>query len=53
MYKVVFIDIDGTLKNDFGEITDRTKEAIKRTEKYGEKGEFLKELALYMMERNK
>lgn len=30
-----------------------TKEAIKRTEKYGEKGEFLKELALYMMERNK
>ena len=30
-----------------------TKEAIKRTEKYGEKGEFLKELALYMMGRNK
>ena len=30
-----------------------TKEAIKRIEKYGEKGEFLKELALYMMERNK
>ncbi len=29
MYKVVFIDIDGTLKNDFGEISDRTKEAIK------------------------
>ncbi len=30
-----------------------TKEAIKRTEKYGEKGEFLKELAIYMMGRNK
>ena len=30
-----------------------TKEAIKRIEKYGEKGEFLKELALYMMGRNK
>ena len=30
MYKAVFIDIDGTLKNDKGQITDRTKEERKR-----------------------
>ena len=29
MYKAIFIDIDGTLKNDIGEISNRTKEAIK------------------------
>ncbi len=29
MYKIVFIDIDGTLRNDKKEITERTKKAIK------------------------
>ena len=28
MYKIIFIDIDGTLRNDKKEITDRTKVAI-------------------------
>ncbi len=31
MYKIIFIDIDGTLKNDLGEISNRTKQAIKQT----------------------
>lgn len=35
MYKAVFIDIDGTLKNDKGQITDRTKEAIKNATSKG------------------
>ena len=35
MYKAVFIDIDGTLKNDLGEITDKTKETIKKVVKTG------------------
>lgn len=35
MYKVVFIDIDGTLKNDLGEISDRTKEAVRRAVESG------------------
>ena len=30
MYKIIFIDIDGTLRNDKKEITSRTKEAIQR-----------------------
>lgn len=30
MYKAIFIDIDGTLKNDKKEITSRTKEIIKK-----------------------
>lgn len=30
MYQVIFIDIDGTLRNDKNEITDRTKTAIKK-----------------------
>ena len=28
MYKIIFIDIDGTLRNDKKEITNRTKVAI-------------------------
>ena len=35
MYKSVFIDIDGTLKNDSGEISDRTKEAVRRAVESG------------------
>ena len=35
MYRAVFIDIDGTLKNDSGEISDRTKEAVKEAVKSG------------------
>ncbi len=34
-------------------LSELTQEAIKKIERYGEKGEFLKELALYIMERNK
>ena len=30
MYKIIFIDIDGTLRNDKKEITNRTKEAIQQ-----------------------
>ena len=30
MYKIVFVDIDGTLRNDNQEITTRTKHAIKK-----------------------
>ena len=35
MYKVVFIDIDGTLRNDLGEISRRTKEAVRRAVESG------------------
>ena len=35
MYKAVFIDIDGTLRNDFGKISDRTKEATKKIAESG------------------
>ena len=31
MYKIIFIDIDGTLRNDKKEITEKTKEAIQKT----------------------
>ncbi len=31
MYKAIFIDIDGTLRNDLGEISDITKKVIKET----------------------
>lgn len=30
MYKIIFIDIDGTLRNDKKEITEKTKEAIQK-----------------------
>ena len=30
MYKIIFIDIDGTLRNDLGEISNRAKEIIKK-----------------------
>ncbi len=29
MYKLMAIDLDGTLLNSFGEITDKTKNALK------------------------
>ena len=35
MYKIVFTDIDGTLRNSKREITDRTKESIKRLVEQG------------------
>ena len=35
MYKIIFIDIDGTLRNDQKEITDRTKRAIDKVVKKG------------------
>ena len=35
MYKAIFIDIDGTLKNDQKEITNRTKEAIRKVGELG------------------
>ena len=31
MYKIIFIDIDGTLRNDKKEITEKTKETIRKT----------------------
>ncbi len=30
MYKFVAIDLDGTLLNSYGQISDKTKEAIKK-----------------------
>ena len=30
MYRIIFIDIDGTLRNDKKEITEKTKEAIQK-----------------------
>lgn len=35
MYKIIFIDIDGTLRNDKKEITERTKKAICEAKKKG------------------
>ena len=35
MKKIVYIDCDGTLKNDKGEISARTKRAIKKFTKAG------------------
>ena len=35
MYKIIFIDIDGTLKNDKKEITEKTKEAICKAKEKG------------------
>ena len=35
MYKIIFIDIDGTLRNDKKEITNRTKEAIQKVVQKG------------------
>ena len=35
MYKGIFIDIDGTLRNDFKEISNRTKEAIRKIVEQG------------------
>ena len=35
MYKIIFADIDGTLRNSCGEISQRTKDDIKKLEKIG------------------
>ncbi len=35
MYKIIFVDIDGTLRNDNKEITERTREAINKVTKNG------------------
>ena len=35
MYKIIFIDIDGTLRNDKKEITEKTKETIRKTVEKG------------------
>lgn len=35
MYKIIFIDIDGTLRNDKKEITEKTKEAIYKAKEKG------------------
>ena len=35
MYKIIFIDIDGTLRNDKKEITEKTKEAICKAKEKG------------------
>ena len=35
MYKIIFIDIDGTLRNDEKEITEKTKEAIYKAREKG------------------
>lgn len=35
MYKAIFIDIDGTLRNDLGEISDVTKNTIKKVVEKG------------------
>lgn len=35
MYKAIFLDIDGTIKNDDGMITERTKNAIKSINEMG------------------
>ena len=35
MYKIIFIDIDGTLRNDRKEITEKTKEAIHKVVEKG------------------
>ena len=35
MYKLVAIDLDGTLLNSFGEVTDNTKEALLEAKKQG------------------
>ena len=35
LYKAIFIDIDGTLRNDLGEISDVTKNTIKKVVEKG------------------
>ena len=35
MYKLVAIDLDGTLLNSYGEVSDKNKEAIKNAIKNG------------------
>lgn len=35
MYKIIAIDLDGTLLNSFGEITPKTKDALKEALKRG------------------
>mgnify|MGYP004659266007 CR=1 FL=1 len=35
MYKLIAIDLDGTMLNSYGEVTENTKKAIKETKKMG------------------
>ena len=35
MYKLVAIDLDGTMLNSYGEVTENTKRVIKETMKKG------------------
>lgn len=35
MYKLVTVDLDGTLLNNYGEVTENTKEKIKKTQEKG------------------
>ena len=35
MYKLVAIDLDGTMLNSYGEITEKTKEIIEQAQKKG------------------
>ena len=35
MYKLVTVDLDGTLLNSYGEVTENTKEKIKKTQEKG------------------
>ena len=37
MYKIIAIDLDGTLLNSFGEITPKTKDVLQRAIKNGVK----------------
>lgn len=35
MYKAIFIDIDGTLRNDLGKISDKNIQAVKKAVEEG------------------
>ena len=37
MYKLVAIDLDGTLLNSYGEVSSKNKQAIEKAEKQGTK----------------
>ena len=35
MYKIVFIDLDGTMLNEYGVVTQKTKDAIQKAQENG------------------
>ena len=37
MYKLIAVDLDGTMLNSYGIITEKTKEVIKQTHMYHKK----------------